>query len=95
MLQLFSTDKRHGEHLEVNLSFAEVIGVIGDLSCSQCRSGNAPKGKTILLNSHRESVGRFWIGKPVFPFEFPNNHTSISLSFAVTEMFACDRQLAG
>jgi len=31
--------------------------------------------------SNSESDGTFWIGKPGFLFQFPSNHTSISLSF--------------
>jgi len=40
-----------------------------------------------------ESVGRFWIGKPGFLFEFPSNHTCISLLFRRSRM--PDRQTEG
>jgi len=38
----------------------------------------------------RESDGRFWIGKPRFLFEFPSNHTSISLSFGDIRVWQTD-----
>jgi len=42
--------------------------------------------------SDRESDGRFWIWKPSFLFEFPSNHTSISLSFRDIHVWQSVRQ---
>jgi len=40
-----------------------------------------PKMAMAERTSDHESDDRFGVGKPGFPFVFPSNHTSISLSF--------------
>jgi len=42
--------------------------------------------------SDHKSDGRFWIGTPEFPFEYPSNHTSISFSFGDVCMWRTDGQ---
>jgi len=47
--------------------------------CLNGRTANRKHPKWRNRTFDRESDGRFWIGKPGFLFEFPINHTSISL----------------
>jgi len=53
-------------------------------SLSEKATQKHPKWRNRI--SYRESHKRFWIGKPGSLFEFPSNHTFISLSFGDIRM---------